>query len=80
MNWHEIVTSDDVADAIFKRGYKEGKQAKIREVVEFAKNYIPKHSSLCYGVIGPHPDCVQCKWQAKLEEWGLQDIKEETDA
>ena len=56
---------------IAKENYIFGREHGRREVVEFAKGYIPKHHSLCYGAIDPHPDCDNCKWQAKKKEWGI---------
>lgn len=82
-----LMPATKAIEASRKAGYEEGvkkasyflpskareiKQAGIREVVgEVNHLWKPSHHNLCYGVIDPHPDCICCKWQAKLKEWGM---------
>ena len=54
--------------------YENGKRDGIREVVEWVNNNLehPRHLNNCYGAIDPLPNCPNCKWYAKLKEWGIE--------
>ena len=68
LNSSELADLNERVENYLDSVKKEGR----REVVDTVKDFIPKHHNLCYGVIDPHPDCKNCRWQAQLKEWGVQ--------
>ena len=59
------------ADNYAKQNYKAGKQAGLKEVVEWIEQY---EQSSCKGVFSMPVDV----WQAKLKEWDLApEVKEQ---
>ena len=64
---------DECSSQIFKddrhTAWNEGCRVGVEKVVrEVEQLWRPRHQNLCYGIIDPHPDCICCKWLAKLKE------------